>query len=192
MANGQTTAKKQQLAEHALIDAQGNEVEDFEKAHGIRYTDKASGASTERTPGNTDALRMFAVFGMRTLATNQASAARQADENASGQDQIDAIDERFDLIDTGTWVDRTREGGVRYDLATLASAAVNVLIAKGKLKDEDAAKAATYTKFFEAMTQDSTKVTAVRQVDGVDAEYKRLKGRSTPSVDDLAAIGGVA
>lgn len=178
---------KRAVAKHALLAADGAVVEEFEDAHGIRYTDLSSGITYDFVPKNPNAIRMLAVFGARTLATNEASAARQ--KEGTSQDQIDAITERFsNMENNNVWVDRTREVGARWDLGVLATAAVNVAIAAGKLPNEDAAKGKAYAKFFEKMTQDKAAVSTVRAVEGVEAEYKKLQGKTAKTADDLAAM----
>ena len=184
------TTTKRQLATHGFIDAQGNVLtgddEIFEKAHGIVYTDKASGATTKRLPGNADALRMHAVFGMRTLATNVASAARQQDDAATGADQITAINERFDLIDGGTWVDRSREGP-QYDIEQLAWAAVDVAKADGKVPDDNVG-VKLFESFRQKMEDDKSVIAKIRSVAGVEQAYKVRVGKKQGTVDDLMAL----
>lgn len=197
MANDSATAKKQQIAEHSLLNAAGETADDFDDgAVASRYVDKASGLTVDwdYTKASEDAKRMLALFGWRTVATNEASKVRQRDDGATDtpQDQVDAIKTRTDLIESGVWLDRTREAGPKYDIATLATAAVNMLVGSGRLAaGDDDAKNATYAKFFEAMTQDAAKITTVRQVKGVEDEYKRLKGKKTATMDDLAALAGL-
>lgn len=195
MANDSATAKKQ-IAEHSLLNAAGETADDFDDgAVASRYVDKASGLTVDwdYTKASEDAKRMLALFGWRTLATNEASKVRQREDGQdTPQDQVDAIKARTDLVESGVWVDRTREAGPKYDIATLATAAVNVLVGDGRIAAGDnEAKNATYAKFFEAMTQDAAKVTTVRQVKGVEDEYKRLKGKKTATMDDLAALAGI-
>ena len=183
-----TESAKRAVAKHALLAADGAVVEDFEDAHGIRYTDLASGLTYDYTPKNPNAIRMLAMFGARTLATNEASASRQ--KEGSSQDQIDSIKERFEYIEANNaWVDRTREVGARWDVATLAKAAVNVLIAQGKIPAGDAQKAAeTEARLADLMNTDKAKVGSIRAVDGVEAEYKKLQGKTAKTADDLAAM----
>jgi hypothetical protein len=181
---------KRKIAEHGLVDANGSPVDDFEDAHGITYKDLGSGAALTYIPRKPETLRMLAMFGARTLATNEASAARNGRE-ADGKEQVESIEARFAHMDTtGEWVDRTREGGPRWDQPTLASAAVNVLVAKKKIANTDEAKGKAYAKFVEQMAADPAKVAAIRQVEGVEAEYRKLRpsGKVQGSVDDLLAM----
>src|SRR5262245_8264430 len=107
MANATTAAdaKKRQVAEHFYLDSDGNVVEDIMAAKGIRYVHLASKDTFDYyvKPG-TSGMVALALFGARTLATNEASQVRQ--KEGSGGDQVGGIRERFSLIDTGQWVDR--------------------------------------------------------------------------------------
>jgi hypothetical protein len=187
---------KRQVAKHILLAADGSVVEDFEKATGGRYTDIATNANIDyQLVPNSDATRMLALFGLRTLMTNEASAVRNSKDGGTPQEQLTAITERLALIhgtdgNGGTWVDRTREVGARYDLPTLATAAVNVLVRNGKLADTDETKGKAYAKFLESMEQDKAKVTTIRQVEGVEQEYKKLQGKTTKTADDLVSMLG--
>lgn len=188
------TEKKRAIAEHILLGSDGKVVEDIEQAHGIRYVDKASALSVDYTPTDPNALRMLAVFGAKTLATNVASATRGPDKDGTAQEQIDAIQARFDWIETQkSWLDPSREVGARWDIDTLATAAVNVSVANGKVPNEDDKKAAAFAKF-KALMEDPAKgkgnVTAIRSVAGVEAEYKKLQGKTAKTADDLAAMLG--
>jgi hypothetical protein len=185
---------KRQVAKHFLLASDGSVVEDFEKATGCRYTDIATGRSIDyQLVPNSDAMRMWALFGWRTLATNEASAVRNSKDGGGSDEQLAAITERIALIhgtdgNGGVWVDRTREVGARYDLPTLATAAVNVLVREGKLADTDETKSKAYAKFLAGMEADKAKVTTIRQVEGVEQEYKRLQGKTTKTADDLVSM----
>lgn len=181
----ETAPTKRQVAKHSLLGSDGSSVEDMEQATGIRYQDLDSGETFDyQLKANSDALRMLAAFGARTLATNEASAARQKD--ASGAEQIAAIKERFALIDGGTWVDRTREGGPRIDQDQLATAVLNVMIVAGKLTEED--RDAKKAKLLETWAADPKKVTQAHSVTQVRDEYAKLTGKTARTVDDLAAM----
>lgn len=176
---------KRQVAKHSLLDAGNAVVEEMEQGTGIRYLDIASGKTFDyQLKANSDGLRMLALFGARTLATNEASAARQKDGDSA--DQLTAITERFALIDTGVWVDRTREGGPRIDQAVLATAVINVMVGSGKVQETE--RDARYAKLMENWAADPKKVTIAHSVPAVRDEYAKLTGKTARTVDDLAAM----
>lgn len=176
---------KRQVAKHSLLDASNAVVEEMEQGTGIRYLDIASGKTFDyQLKANSDGLRMLALFGARTLATNEASAARQKDGDSA--DQLTAITERFALIDTGVWVDRTREGGPRIDQAVLATAVINVMVGGGKVQETE--RDARYAKLLENWAADPKKVNVAHSVPQVRDEYAKLTGKTARSIDDLAAM----
>jgi hypothetical protein len=181
-----TEPTKRQVAKHSLLDSTGVMVEEMEQATGIRYQDIVTGKTFDYQLKQGDALRMLALFGARTLATNEASAARQKD--ADGNEQLAAITERFALIDTGVWVDRTREGGPRIDQAVLSQAVFNVMAASGKVQEVD--RDAKIAKLLENWAADPKKVTLAHSVPAVRDEYAKLAGKTARTVDDLAAMLG--
>jgi len=177
--------KVERVAKHELLDSAGTVTERFEDAVAIRYTDIASGDVIDFEPKG-EAQRMLALFGARTLATNEASASRQKDGTSA--DQMDAIRERFAGMsgDEPKWVDRTREGGPRIDQPTLAESVVDQMVIDGKwTEDERATKVA---KMLETMKADAKKVTVLRSLPGVEAHYKRRKGGKAASAADIAAL----
>ncbi len=181
----ETEPAKRQVAKHSLLDSAGNIVEEMEAATGFRYLDIASGETFDyQLKANSDALRMLALFGGRTLATNEASAERQKDGGSA--EQLTAIKDRFALLDTGVWVDRTREGGPRIDQAILASAVLDVMVAAGKAQEDE--RAARVAKLLENWAADPKKVTVAHSVPQVRDQYAKLTGKTARTVDDLAAM----
>lgn len=179
MANGKQTTPKRAKAEHLLLDASGNVVEDMEAAHGIRYVHLATGETLDYIPQG-DSLRMCAVFGAKTLATNEASQARQG-----GDDEILGIRSRFDVLDSGAWVGE-REGGVALiDRDSMALAAIECMIEKGESQADT--KAADIAKM-RPLLDDPATLKFVRQTEGVQAAYDRIVGKQKKSVADLAAL----
>lgn len=190
---GDSEPVRVKLAEHGLIAADGTAVEDEEVAHGITYKivrDKATGeavdlpAFTYTYGQNADADRMLALFGAKTLATNESSAARQSKEgDSSASGQMDAVRERFALLGTGKWVDRTRDGvGAKIDKDALAGAIVAVATAAGKTVD--------YATIREKLESDPVFVRTTRQVPAIATEYANRAGKPVKSLDDvLAGIG---
>jgi phosphoribosylformylglycinamidine (FGAM) synthase PurS component len=189
----ETEAAKRQVAKHSLLDTQGAVVEDFEDATGVRYQDVETGKTIDfQLKANTDATRMLALFGARTLMTNEASAVRQKEgKSGTGALQVQAIEERLALIfgtdgNGGQWVDRTREGGPRIDQQALADAVCEVMIAGGKFAPED--RDAKRAKLLETWAADPKKVGVAHSVPAVRDAYARLVGRTAKTVDDLAAM----
>lgn len=180
-ADGKADVKavKERVATHELLDASGAVVDDEELASGIRYTLNATGKSFDfQVPGAQpgSVTTMLAIFGAKTLATNEASQVRQKDDTG---DQLGAIQERFELLATGKWVDRTGGVGAKVDLDALAQAIANAFIAKGKTVEVSVVR----TKL------DADKVWAkqTRQVPEIAAEYASIVGRTVKSVDDVFA-----
>lgn len=183
-----TKKKRDQVAEHDLIDANGVEVDAEESAHGVRYTLLANGAVFDYYYGKSgDADRMLACFGAKTLATNETSQARNNAKGAASPDeQIAAVRERFALLANGVWVDRTREGvGAKIDPDALAQAIVDVLVAEGKLEADKAN--ATKVDRLARIQGDTAWARKIRTYPPVAAAYNAIVGRSVATADDLLA-----
>jgi hypothetical protein len=196
-----TTKVKKQLANHILLAGTapltGDDAEDYGKATGYRYEDKASTVALDwdYDTASDFAKRSYAIFGFKTRATNVASQVRQKDENASGQAQVDAIRASVALIESGTWVDKSREGP-SYDAETICWAAVDVAAAAGKVTD-DAAKVKLFEQLLSKVLpagvgteSDKAAIAKLRGVDGVEAAYRARKPapKKSGSVDDLLAM----
>lgn len=181
---------KRQVAKHILLANGGTSDDlDFDGADSIRYVDIESGQTIDYKPANDKATLMLALFGARTLATNEASAARQKD--ASGIEQIEAIRERFALIDSGVWVDRTREGGPRIDPKLAAQALVEFMVSEGKVPaDQGDSALAKVVANFEDEKEGKARISKAMSNPTVAANYKRLKGGKAATADDLAAMLG--
>ena len=187
-----TETKKVKVANHELIDASKNVVDDEESAAGIRYTLLANGEtfdwlSTEATPQE---LAMLAIFGAKTLATNETSQARNNPKGeASADEQIAAVRDRFALLrqTPPVWIDRTREGvGAKIDKDALAEAICRVMVKQGKKTQAEVDggfKATTRQR----LEDDKGYLTKARQVRDVSDEYAAIVGKPTVSVDDLLA-----
>lgn len=184
------------LAEHSYLDANGAVCEDEESAYAAVYKiirDKATGnavdlpAFTYTFGQNADADRMLAIFGAKTLATNESSAARnRKDEPADAAAQMDAVAERFALLGTGKWVDRTREGvGAKVDKDALAAAIVAVSEAAVAAGNRPAP--ADYAAVRQKLEEDPVFVRNARQVPDVANEYAKRAGRPVKSLDDVLA-----
>ena len=171
------------VARHYLIDAAGAEVEEEEKATGIGYhlvgvdapfTYQVQGAAAG------SAQTMLAIFGAKTLATNESSAVRNGKSKGDVHEQLDAVVERFKLIDSGTWIDRTREGvGAKVDIPTLVTAWCNVVTAAGKTVSK------TPDQLVEILTDKPDMVKQLRKDPKVVAEYAKLRGAAAVDAGDL-------
>lgn len=190
MANTPTTAPvkaKQSIADRQWIDADGNEVEagDEHLATGFRYVHKATGQQFEyqydSPPGTT--LTMCAIFGGLTLAGNMVNSTRD-----TGVDPITAVKDRFDLLDTGTWVERTGGGGLRYNPELLAQAihavkgsgTVAEFLAKINAKDP-----ITVTDPATGRTQQVPYGTGAMRNPQVAAEYAKLAPKAAADLGSL-------
>lgn len=184
----ETKVTRAKVAEHSLIDAVGAPVDDEESAAGISYKLIENGETfTWSYETASEASRkMLALFGAKTLATNETSQARNNQKGAaSADDQIAAVRERFALIDSGTWIDRTRDGvGAKVDKDALAEAVCRVLIEAGK-KTQDECDTGYKATVREKLETDATFVRTTRQVPAVAQAYSAIVGRVTKTVDDL-------
>ena len=178
-------------AKHELLDANfalgGDDLAE-EQAHGIRYTLLANGKTFDYQYGKSgDADRMLALFGAKKLCTNETSAARNNTKGeASPDEQMAAVEERFALLSTGVWVDRTRDGvGAKLDPDALAQAIVDVLVGEGKLERDkaDDFKADRRAK----IEADAAWGRKMRTFPAVATRYNEIVGRSVATVDDLMA-----
>lgn len=178
--------KKRARANHELLDSAGVVVEDEELATGIRYTHLASGASIDwqsgMSPGS--AQTMLVCFGAKTLATNEASQVKQKEGDETNP--VDAIRERFDLIASGKWVDRTGGVGAKVNLEVLSQAICEVLNASDAVKSgkQPPRVPAEVQKALEA---DKSKQTTARANPEIATAYTRLMGRTVKTVDDVFA-----
>lgn len=179
--------KRDKVATHEFLDLTGNPVDDGESARGYRYTLLANGDTFDWfwAQANEDERRMLAIFGAKTLATNETSQARNNPKGAaSAEDQMQALRDRFADVRAGQWVDRTREGvATKIDKPSLATAIVQVLISKGKVTEAD--KGTVYAAKLQQLEEDATYLRKSRQVPEVAIAYAAIVGRTVASVDDL-------
>lgn len=174
---------KRAVAKHELLDNAGTVVEGEEEAFGIRYTLLANSQTFEYKFGaNVNADRMLAIFGAKTLATNETSQSRNNPKGAgSADEQIEAVRERFALIqsDPPKWIDRTREGvGAAIDKVALSKAIVQVSTAAGETVDEAAVLARLDDKAF---------MKIARNVPAIATAYAQIVGKTVKTTDDMLA-----
>lgn len=177
---GDTEPVKQRVAKHELLDAQGAVVENEEEAVGVRYTLTANNQTAEYKHGtNADVDRMLALFGAKTLMTNESSQARNNPKGDQGPDaQIAAVRDRFEfMLNTSKWLDRTRAGvETKIDLDALSDAIVTV--------QPSLDKAAVRQR----VEEDKPYRLMAYRVPEVAAEYIKIVGRGNrKTVDDLMA-----
>lgn len=127
-------------------------------------------------PGTRDG--MLAGFGALTLMGNITNT-WMGDKGDKAATAYDAISDRFTLLESGVWIDRTAQVGARVDKPKLAEAIVNVAARKGQQKD----LAAILAK----LEADAEFTKAVRANPEFAAEYATIMGRTVKSSDELLA-----
>lgn len=121
--------KREQVAIHSWLDAEGNETKDIHVATGYRRKDKATNEIFEyKSQGKAgSAAVMLELFGAKTKATNEASQVRQAERRGEDVDgsETDNVIEVFEQIANGVWRE-VREGGgaAKVDRDALAASIV--------------------------------------------------------------------
>jgi len=180
----ETAVTKKAVAKHFLLNASGDVVENETDATGIRYQQLSTGDTFDYQI--TDAAKtMLAVFGAKTLATNESSQVRNNPKGAGGDaEQMEAIRNRFALLDQGEWVDRTREGGGAVNKDWLAEAIVLVMLEDQRITEEQAAGDAK-AKVRQKLEDDAIYLKNSRQHPRVTANYAKLAGRVVKTTDDL-------
>ncbi len=183
----ETEEGRKQVAEHVLLDASGNEADTEENATGIRYKLLENSKTFEwQWAQATDAERqMLAIFGAKTLATNVTSAARNNKKNPADADtQFNELTERFNLIRSGQWIDRSREPGVpAIDKDKLAQAIAQVMLAGGKIAQSDLET--TVAEKRKRLEDEKGYATFVRTNPQVAAAYNSLAARKVADINDL-------
>lgn len=181
----ETAVTKKAVAKHFLLNSAGDVVENETEATGIRYQQISTGEVFDYQISDAAKL-MLAVFGAKTIATNESSQVRNNPKGAGGDaEQMEAIKNRFALLDQGEWVG-AREGGAAVNKDWLAEAIILVMLADGKITPEQAsgnAKDQVRTK----VEEDAAYVKTARQHPRVGAEYAKLAGRVIKTTDDLMA-----
>lgn len=178
--------KRKAVAEHELLDASGNIMEDGDEsqAHGVHYQLKAGGDPVQVmwSDLNENAQRMFGLFGVKTLLTNISSQSRQAGRS-SVDDQLADINARLALINTGIWVDRTREA-FKPDPDMLVEAFAQYAVSLGKVTQEqvDSGKKAEWRQKADDNADWAKNAYSIGQVREI---YAKLAGKPVKSVDDL-------
>lgn len=94
----------------------------------------------------------------------------------------DAIADRWTLLDTGVWIDRTGVGA-RVDRPTLAQAIINVAARKGQTTSKDGSPLTVASIL--VRLEDAEWMKGARGNPEFSAEYATLMGRSVKSVEDV-------
>jgi hypothetical protein len=201
---------RDRVAKHEYLDAEGNVVESEEAAEGYRYSMDGDDADNPLVfewywaEANPIEQRMVAIFGVKTLATNESSQLRNnlkyktkaADgswvysDEASQENQMAAVKDRFAFMrkDPPQWMDRTREGpAVRIDKQALAEALCEVLVREGKKTQADIDQG-HLSKVIQKFEDDPSFVKKARSVPAVQEAYAKRIGRATASLDDFDNI----
>lgn len=180
-------SERSQIANRYWIDGTGKETSE-EKAVAVSYeflgrtkkgvTIQGDGKAYRYpifAPGTRDG--MLAGFGALQLMGNICNTWMN-DKGDKAPLAHDAIAERFELLDTGVWVDRTGVGA-RVDKPTMAQAIVNVGARKGKTLDVASVLA--------KLESDEAAFKAARDNAEFKNEYSALRGRTVKTVDEVLA-----
>lgn len=183
-----TVPERTKIANRLWIDAEGKETQE-ENAVAVSYEflgrtkggivipgDGKAFTYQIPAPGTRDG--MLAGFGALTLMGNITNT-WMGDKGDKAATAHDAISDRFTLLESGVWIDRTSQVGARVDKPQLAQAIVNVAQRKGKSLDH----AVILTK----LETDADWAKAARANPEFSSEYATLMGRSVKSTDELFA-----
>lgn len=194
----ETETETKSKSEITLLAQDGSEAESEEQAYGFDYKLLGNGKCHrwQWSEASEDERRMLAILGGKTLATNETSAIRnnkklQGTPEGSVDAQFEALVERFGLVRSGTWVDRTREPGApRIDKDKMADALADVLLADGKITQADwqSARDARRAKLDDETKSGSPPMTYMqfmRTNAKVAAAYAARMGKPQASVDDI-------
>lgn len=170
------TTTKRKVAEHGLLNVNGGDTKKVEEAHSITYalvdTPQDVFTWTHNWAGVSDDVRMLAIFGAKTIATNTSSQIRQ--QGGDSVEQMEAIRDRFENMANGVWLENAERGGASIDVAVLAKVVCDYAAAAGKPKD--------YEAVLKELTEDKAKKSKLH--DAFRKEYKEAKGKSTISQAD--------
>jgi len=173
---------RKKIANRNWVDASGVETTE-EKAVAVSYEflgrDETPGDGKYFThqisaPGTRPG--MLEGFGALTLMGNVTNT-WLGDKGDKAATAHDAIAERWELLQSGIWIDRASAVGARVDKGQLAQAIVNVGARKGQTKDHAAVLA--------KLESDPELLKAARGNPEFSAEYATLMGRTVKSVDDV-------
>lgn len=188
--SGKPTRLRQ--ADHYLIGPDGAEVEDEELASGIGWKHMgldASEAFVYQLPGATvgTALTMWALFGAKTGATNEASQVRNNPKGAgSPAEQLAAVKARFALVESGKWLERAPgdRAGARIDPDILADVYCTFAEGEdGRVRDRAA--------IADVLRNDKVKRAEVHSIPQVKVEYVKRTTTARASLDVNKVLEGL-
>lgn len=190
---------KRKVAIHAYTGANGESVELEEQAFGITYTllrDKENADAGYLPPviwnwndASESARRMFAIFGAKTLATNESSQVRNnkklKDTPEGGPEaQRQAVVDRFARVESGEWMDRTESArGPAIDKDALAGSIVDVKVSERKIAESE--RDDDYARVRQRLEDDPVYLKKARNFPAVAMAYAKRKGLTVTTVDDL-------
>lgn len=182
-------------ATHEWLSRDGDVVDDILDGEGYRFTlvgvDEPVDVMLDEI--GEKGVRMLALFGAKTKATNEASGVRnnakiKGTPKAGPTYQVAAVKEFFTRLATGEWSAPSEGGGpVKIDKDKLAQAICTVLVQEGKKSQADI-DSGHKAKVRQKLEDDPIFVRKSRSVPQVATEYAKLAGQTTGSLDDLANI----
>lgn len=191
--NASDDTPRTKIADRDWVDGAGAEASE-ETATGVRYTLRHAGffgpnvgqSYTHNLAAPGTIAGMLEAFGALTLMGNLVNTWKTLDPSERSANPIDMIRERFELLGTGQWIDRTGGGvGQKIDKDALASAIVQVAGEAGKTLD--------YQVVRQKLEEDAAFGRQTRQVPQIAAAYATIVGRTVKSLDDvLGSLAGTA
>jgi hypothetical protein len=188
MQESVTTETRKKIADHGLLNSTGQPTDTEEEAKGYSYKLLANGETfTWNWDDATEAERiMLAIFGAKTLTTNEVSQVRNGKEYKDSDDPaqydkaMEAVRARFADLRDGKWVDRTREGGVgtRVNRDALAEAICKVLVENQK-KTQDEVDSGYKATVRQRLDDDAEWLGKMRKFPPVSAAYALIVGKDS-------------
>jgi hypothetical protein len=185
----ETETSKNRIATHEWLGPNGGVVDDIEDAIGYQYKLLVNGETFNWLLSQaTDSERnMCALFGVKTLCTNEVSGVRNSKENRNNpdptiyDDAIEAVRTRFALIRNENQWERTREATVgvpRVDRDKLAEAICQVLV-KAQKKTQQEVDDGYKATVRQRLDDDAEWLGKMRKFPPVLAAYTLLVGKDS-------------
>ena len=184
-ADGDTEVQRKAIAKREWLGSDGAPVDDESNGVAARYTFLEDGKSYTFTPTTDDArTRMLSIFGALTLMGNVTNTWK-GEKNDRADSPIDAIAERFSLMETGQWIDRTGAVGAKIDKDVLAEAMTQCAITAGKVDGDDAAAVGAKKAEYREKLESADFVRTVRKVPAINSKYAELVGQTVKTLDEV-------